>query len=117
MIIETFITEQQLIDLNSSKVNGELKLRLEGKLIVHGTDYIDDEFYEDVEIPMMIDTTQQFVYIQEDDNLVSMKRLLSREILSIDDEGEMMVFADEIKFKGTLKEIKEKLEKDGSKEF
>lgn len=108
MIIKSYEEYPVLIDIDDKKINKKLKARLEGKRAIHGDDYIDEEFYTTEVRDILIDVDRELVYIQEDSENILMHRLLSKDVISAEENGEMTVFTDEFRFKGKLTEIEKK---------
>lgn len=106
MLISSYEEVRTLIDLNDESVPKKLRLEIEGKKVVHGDDYEDDTFYSIEKKEMLIDTENYLVYVQEDKDYVVVRKLLDKQILSVEENGEMLTFVDEFKFKGKIKDIK-----------
>lgn len=110
MLLDSY-EEVEVYVLDKEDISPELKLRLEGKKEIHGEDYEDDEFYTTEKRPMLIDLSNQFLFIQEDEETIILRRLVDKQVLSIQEDGQMMTFSDEFRFKGTIKNIKEQWER------
>lgn len=105
MLIKAFDKKKVLIDLEKDEISKKLRETLEGKRIVLGEDHIDDDFYRTENRPMIIDTINKYVYVQEDEDTIVMTKLLGREVVDMDGEGQIFTFTDEFRFKGKIEEI------------
>lgn len=110
MLIKSKQEKKKLIDIEKDKISNSLKLKLIGKQEVYGEDYTDDDFYTTEISDMLIDTVEGFIYIQETKDTVLMKRLLDTQIVSVEEDGNLLTFTDEFRFKGKLKEIEKQWE-------
>ena len=110
MLIKSKKENKKLIDIENDKISTKLKLTLLGKKEVYGEDYVDDDFYVTEVSEILIDTVNGFVYTQETKDTVMMKRLLETQVVSVEEDGNLLTFTDEFRFKGKLKEIEKQWE-------
>jgi len=106
MILKTKIKYEVPKDL--SKLSEQERKIIEGKRIIHGEDYVEDDLYTDEMRDGIIDTDNNHQYMDIDDGLVQMRDLLGGQFMPVGQEDFNILF-EQVIFEGTIEEVYNKL--------